>query len=75
MQEEYNGLPEHPQRHRRPDNDRLLQLRNVLNVIFMLGAIVGVFFYVSADKETGTYIILGAMVFKIAESSLRLLRR
>lgn len=76
-QEEYNGLAERPNRHRRPDddgNDRFLMLRNVLNIIFMLGAVVGVVYFLSADKYTGTLIILGAMAFKIAESALRLFR-
>lgn len=52
----------------------LLRIRNVLNLIFMVGAIVGVIYYVSADKQTGIYIILGAMVFKIMESAIRILR-
>lgn len=52
----------------------LLKVRNVLNIIFMLGAVVGVIYYVSADKQIGVYIILVAMVFKIIESAIRLLR-
>ena len=70
-----DGMPERPQRHTRPQRDRLLLFRNILNAIFMLGAIVGVVYYLVADQYTGTLIILGAMAFKIAESTLRLLRR
>lgn len=54
--------------------DRLLKVRNVMNIIFMVGAIIGVIYYISYDKITGTYIILGAMAVKIAESALRLLK-
>lgn len=54
--------------------DRLLKVRNVMNIIFMVGAIIGVICYMSYDKITGTYIILGAMTVKIAESALRLLK-
>lgn len=59
--------------HRRP-TEFLRTVRNILNIVFMIVAIVGVTYYFVADKQTGTYIILGAMVFKIAESAIRLLR-
>lgn len=74
--EEYNGPVRRPERfHRHPDDeDKTLKLRNILNVIFMLGAIVGVVYYAFADRQTGTYIILGAIVVKIAESAFRILR-
>ena len=47
------------------------KIRNLLNIIFMLGAIIGVIYYLTKDRTVGTYIILIAMCFKIAESSLR----
>jgi hypothetical protein len=49
------------------------KLRNVLNIIFMVLAVIGVIYYLTKDRMTGTYIILIAMCFKIAESSLRML--
>lgn len=52
----------------------ILRIRNVLNLIFMAGAIAGIIYYVYSDKQTGTYIILGSMVFKIMESAIRLLK-
>ena len=60
-------------RHKRlPDDDKYFTLRNILNIIFMLGAIVGVIFYFTADDNTvGTIIILAAMTFKIAECCFR----
>lgn len=49
------------------------QIRNWLNIIFMITAVVGVIYYLK-DKYVGTYIILFAMCFKIAESSLRMIK-
>lgn len=50
------------------------RLRNVLNLIFMLGAIVGVAIYLLGNTTVGTIVILAAMSFKIVECSLRLIR-
>lgn len=50
------------------------RLRNVLNIIFMLGAIIGVAIYLLGDSTIGTIVILAAMSFKIVECSLRLIR-
>ena len=53
------------------------QIRNWLNIIFMIMAVIGVIFFVSKNEEkhmTGLYIILFAMCFKIAESSLRMIK-
>ena len=52
------------------------QIRNWLNLIFMIGAVVGVILYLQKNEQThmlGLYIILCSMVVKIAESSLRML--
>lgn len=51
-------------------------IRNWLNLIFMIGAVVGVILYLQKNEQThmmGLYIILCSMVVKIAESSLRML--
>ena len=41
----------------------------------MIGAIVGVIFYLSLDNQTvGIIIILVSMVFKFIEAALRLIR-
>ena len=50
------------------------KLRNILNIIFMLGAIIGVAIYLLGDTTIGTIVILAAMSFKIVECSLRLIR-
>jgi hypothetical protein len=48
-------------------------IRNWLNLIFMLGAIVGLCFYFFSSHETGIYIILCAMVVKFCEAALRMM--
>ena len=37
------------------------RIRNVLNLIFMIMAVIGVIIYLTKDKMTGTYVILIAM--------------
>lgn len=49
-------------------------LRNVLNTIFIIGAIVGMVYYFFVDDYIGTFIILGAMAFKFTEATIRLLK-
>lgn len=62
-------------RHRRDEGgDRYLALRNILNIIFMLGAIVGVVVYFYASKDAGTIVILVSMVFKIVECVFRFMK-
>lgn len=66
--------PDH-RMHRQERKDRFLYIRQWLNIIFMLGAVVGVIVYFLADlTTTGTIIILVAMVFKIIECVLRFIR-
>lgn len=50
------------------------QIRNILNIIFMIMAVVGVIWYLTKDKTIGTYITLFSMCFKIAESSMRMIK-
>lgn len=66
--------PDH-RMHRQERKDRFLYIRQWLNIIFMLGAVIGVIVYLLADlTTTGTIIILVAMVFKIIECVLRFIR-
>lgn len=60
----------HRGEHERKDNH--LRLRNVLNIIFMLLAIIGAAVYYWSDHTTGAIILLVAVVFKIVESALRI---
>lgn len=49
-----------------------LRLRNVLNVMFMLLAVIGLIVYWRSDQTVGAVIILVGVVFKIVESALRI---
>ena len=65
----------HSRSHQEEENkDRFLMLRQVLNIIFMLGAVVGVLLYFYQNKTMGTVVIVVAMVFKMIECVLRLLK-
>lgn len=69
-----DGLSTRRRSHRKPASDQLLGLRNVLNIIFMLLAIIGVCIYVWGDSTLGTYVIIGGMAFKMVECCLRMLK-
>lgn len=56
------------------DDDRFFKIRNILNIIFILGAVIGVLLYVYSFQTVGTIIILISMVFKIIECILRFIR-
>ena len=65
----------HQRNHTRNDKQEMIfKLRNILNIIFILGAIFGMIYYFFIDDYIGTFIILGAMAFKITETSIRLLK-
>ena len=53
------------------DDDKMLKLRNLLNIIFMIGAIIGLVVYFLGHQQMGSIIILFSMVFKMAESTIR----
>ena len=55
-------------------NFNLLKLRNILNIIFMLGALVGLLVYFYSNHEVGIYIILGAISVKFVECALRIIK-
>ncbi|MBP3787711.1 MAG: hypothetical protein IJJ62_03245 [Prevotella sp.] len=50
-------------------------LRNWLNFIFIIGALVGMLVYVKYSRETGIYIILASMIVKFTESALRMIHK
>ncbi len=56
------------------EKGRTHTLRQWLNAIFMLGAIIGMVWYVTADHDTAIYIMIGAVVFKFIELTLRIAR-
>ena len=68
-----------PRHHRQEDElsdreRRKLRIRNWLNIIFMITALVGVVYYLAADRTVGIFIILTAMSIKIVESSMRMIK-
>jgi hypothetical protein len=48
--------------------------RNILNIIFIFGALIGMYIYYKGNTETGTIIIIVAMAFKLIEVIIRLLK-
>lgn len=52
---------------------RYFLIRNVLNTIFVIGAVIGVALYFFYSETIGTYVILGSMIFKMAECCFRFL--
>lgn len=71
-----DAVPPVRRHHRRgPADDKYFKIRNILNIIFMLGAIVGMGVFYFHDRTLGTIIILTAMAFKIAECCFRFIRQ
>lgn len=54
--------------------DRYIVLRNILNIIFMLGALAGMAVYFKLDHQAGTIVILSSMLFKIVECVFRFIK-
>ena len=71
---ENNILPRHKRGEKETPEDRFFKIRNVLNIIFILSAIVGLVLYYFDNHTTGTIVILAAMAFKIIECCLRFFR-
>ncbi|MBP5257515.1 MAG: hypothetical protein K6A98_04640 [Prevotella sp.] len=73
MEENIESGLRKPTRHRRPELEapRYDKLRQWLNIIFMLGAVVGLLFYFFGDRTVGIIVIMAAMVFKFIECALR----
>ena len=68
----------HPKRHNLEpfrDSSKTRVLRFWLNIIFLVGAIIGLVVYFYTDeKETAKWILLGSCVFKFVELALRILK-
>lgn len=65
-----------PERHHRREKERgkFFVLRNVLNIIFIVGAVIGMLVYFFKNEDAGTVIVLGAMAFKMCECVIRLVK-
>lgn len=53
-------------------DDKYFKIRNILNTIFLLGAVAGMAIYFLHDHDLGIYVILGSMVLKMIESCIRI---
>jgi fatty acid desaturase len=72
LKAKYHHAPLHAQRPR----DRYFKIRNILNILFMLGAVIGlIVWYISSSKTAGLIIILVAVVLKIIEVALRMFHK
>lgn len=65
------NLPRHSRLHEEKPVDRFFKVRNILNIIFLIGAVIGVAAYYLYDHTVGIIIILASMVFKMVECCLR----
>lgn len=70
MGEEQGLKHPHKRRLEEPKNT-LFKVRNILNTIFIIGAIIGVAMYYASNRTVGTIVILSSIVFKLVESCLR----
>lgn len=76
-QEEMDTIVKRPTpHHRQPGrmHDIITKIRTVLNIVFMIGAVIGVGWYLKVDHNTGIYIIIVSMAFKFVEAAIRTLR-
>ena len=71
--EQETGYSRRPHR-KEKDNSSNLKIRNILNIIFMLLAIVGVAIYLLKQTFWGTIIILVAMAVKMVECVMRMIK-
>lgn len=75
-QERDNGLARRPRHHLRSEersDNKMLPLRNILNLVFMLGAIAGVVTYYLGSSRLGIIIVLAAMAVKMVECAIRMI--
>lgn len=67
------GLARRPHRKRKEQKSNL-RVRNILNIIFMIMAIIGVVVYLCNKTYIGTIIILAAMAVKMIECVMRMIK-
>jgi hypothetical protein len=50
-------------------------IRNWLNTIFIIGALVGMYLYYKGNRDMGIYVILISILIKFTESALRMMKK
>lgn len=53
-------------------DDKYFGIRNLLNTVFMVGAITGMALYFIVSHDVGIYVMLASMVLKMIESCIRI---
>lgn len=66
-----NDNIQHKRRGEREESEWRFKVRNILNIVFLVGAVAGIAVYFLADETVGLITIMAAMVFKMAECCLR----
>ena len=56
------------------ERSNIFVVRQLLNVAFILAALAGMACYIWGDKQVGIYIALGAMILKMTESAIRMMK-
>ncbi len=56
------------------ERSNIFVIRQCLNVLFILTALAGMACYVWVDQQTGIFVVLGAMILKMAESAIRMMK-
>lgn len=64
----------HDEEEKGDDRDRFFQLRQCLNLVFIVLTIVGVAMWFAYSHDMASYVIIVGIVFKFAEASLRLVK-
>lgn len=73
---EYAVKPHHTQPRLNNGRDSMFKYRNIMNIAFMVLAIVGVIIYTQSDyKMTSAVILIFAVVLKFIEVSLRMFHK
>ena len=73
---QYAKRPRHQLRNKGAQVDTIFKVRTILNILFILSALLGVCLYLySSLKPLGTIILIIAVMLKIDEVSLRILRK
>lgn len=76
QEQSYAVKPQHHYRRLEYSDKKNLKLRNMLNIAFMVLAIVGVVMWsMTKDHTVASIILIVAVVIKIAEVSIRLFRK
>lgn len=56
------------------EHGRFFMLRQVLNTLFILSALIGMLLYFKWSCDVGTYLLIASCILKFAEVTLRLVK-